>query len=194
MKPPLGQERTCSTVKVDPQSHDKGIHDGVHPYLSANASVKAPLCREKPNSSIGKAVSQFEAPLSLARSIALLLVTERVGFRCSAACAACWRLCWRIVDLAVIWSARHSYRYSSCCLTINFTRGSEINFEAEYSRLQFLAGLRRPKPPSLAGRAKSSRSESWGGGVPVRVGMNSDLMVFSRSSKWLLRLGWVRDK
>ena len=39
-KPPLGQERPCSTVKVhvDPQSQD-GLCEGVHLYLSANASL-----------------------------------------------------------------------------------------------------------------------------------------------------------
>lgn len=104
-KPPLGQERTCSTVKEFPQAQSMGIRDGVHPYLSANASVNALLCRQKPNSSMGKDVSQFEAPLSLASSIALLLVLDREGFRFSAACAACWRLCWRTVDFAVSWSA-----------------------------------------------------------------------------------------
>ena len=75
-----------------PKAQSMGIRDGVHPYLSANAS-KAPLCRQNPNSSMGKDVSQFEAPLSLASSIALLLVLDRESFRFSAACAACWRLC-----------------------------------------------------------------------------------------------------
>ena len=45
-KPPLGQERACSTVKVVLQAQSMGIHDGVHPYLSASASVKVPLCRQ----------------------------------------------------------------------------------------------------------------------------------------------------
>ena len=104
-KPPLGQERACSTVKVFPQAQSMGIRDGVHPFLSANASVKVLLCRQKPNSLMGKDVNQFEVPLSLASSIALLLVLDREGFRFSAACAACWRLCWRAVDFAVSWSA-----------------------------------------------------------------------------------------
>ena len=42
-KPPLGQKRACSTVKGD----------GIHPYLSASASVEVPLCRQNPHSSMG---------------------------------------------------------------------------------------------------------------------------------------------
>ena len=60
-KPPLGQERACSTVKVAPQTQNNDVYDGGHPYLSDRASVKALLCRQKPNSSIGNDVSQLEA-------------------------------------------------------------------------------------------------------------------------------------
>ena len=58
--------------------------------------------------------------------------------------------------------------------------GSEIDFVAEYSTSQFLAGMWKSNPPILAGRAKSSQSELLGGEVPVSVGMNSDLITFSR--------------
>ena len=152
------------------------------------SSVNALLCRQKPNSSMGKDVSQFEAPLSLASSIALLLVLDREGFRFSAACAACWRLCWWTVDFAVRWSARHWY------VTINFTRGSDIIPDAMHSDSQYVAGFRKPRPLSLVGRAKSSRSVSLGGGFPVSVGINSVLITFSRCWKWLLRFGRMRDR
>ena len=69
-KPPFGQERECSTVKWDPQTQLVGTLEGSHPYLRARASLKAPLCNEKPNSSRGRAVSQVEAPFSCARSTA----------------------------------------------------------------------------------------------------------------------------
>jgi len=59
---------------------------------------------------------------------------------------------------------KHSSVYSARFSKINFTSGSEISLEAEYSELENLAGLRRPNPPSLAGRAKRSRSWSLGGG------------------------------
>ena len=77
-------------VRVVPQAQTRGICDT---YLSASASVKAPLCRQNPNSSMGKDFSQFEAPLSLASSIAIHVVLDREGFRFSAAFAAYWRLC-----------------------------------------------------------------------------------------------------
>ena len=47
--PSFGQERTWSTVKEDPHSQWRGMLEGVHPYLSARASLNAPLCRQKPN-------------------------------------------------------------------------------------------------------------------------------------------------
>ena len=52
-KPPLGQERACSTVKWVAQAQTRGIRDGIHPYLSASASVEVPLCRQNPHSSMG---------------------------------------------------------------------------------------------------------------------------------------------
>ena len=87
-KAPLRHKRVYSTVKEDPLSQTIGICDGDHPYLSANASVKAPLCRQKLNYSIGRDFNQFEAPFSLASFTTLLLELERVGFNCSSACAA----------------------------------------------------------------------------------------------------------
>ena len=59
-KPPREQKSTCSTVKLAPHTQLFGILEGVHPYLKARASTKAPLCREKPCSSSGIAVSQLE--------------------------------------------------------------------------------------------------------------------------------------
>ena len=82
--PPLGQERVCSTVKVAPHTQYMGKRN--HLYLSARASVKSSLCRQN------REVRQFEAPLSLANSIALVLVLEWVGFTSSATCAASWHL------------------------------------------------------------------------------------------------------
>ena len=67
-KPPFGQERAWSTVKVAPQAQNMGVRGGGHPYLSDRASMKAPLCKQNPNSSIGRVVSQFEAPFSLESS------------------------------------------------------------------------------------------------------------------------------
>ena len=69
-KPPLAHESACSTVKLLPQSHLDGRFEGDHPYRRAMASWKAALCSEKPCSLRGRAVSQVEAPFSLARSTA----------------------------------------------------------------------------------------------------------------------------
>ncbi len=56
-KPPRGQLRAWSTVKMLPQIHSAAKHDGRHPYRKQIASLKAPLWRAKPCSAIGKVVS-----------------------------------------------------------------------------------------------------------------------------------------
>ena len=58
-KPPLGHDRACSTEKVVPHSQLDGILLGGHPYLSAIASRKSPLCRVK-----GKAGKSFVTELA----------------------------------------------------------------------------------------------------------------------------------
>ena len=65
-KPPLAQDKACSTEKKAPQTHFEGSLFGVQPYRSARASWNAPLCRAKPCSERGRTVSQVEDPFSLA--------------------------------------------------------------------------------------------------------------------------------
>ena len=74
--PPLGQERACCTENEWPHTQFVGICDGGQPYRRAMASRNAVLWSAKPCSSNGNAVSQLEAPFSLARSrsIDLLLI------------------------------------------------------------------------------------------------------------------------
>ena len=69
-KPPLEQERACSTVNERPQAQCDGSLESGNTYLSARASEKVPLCKQKPNSLIGRVVNQLDAPFSLARSMA----------------------------------------------------------------------------------------------------------------------------
>ena len=63
-KPPLVQERACSTERVEPQSHLAGSLSGVQPYRSAKASWKASLCNAKSCSESGRMVSQMDEPFS----------------------------------------------------------------------------------------------------------------------------------
>ncbi len=55
-----------------------------HNYLSASASWNAPLWRVKPCSSIGRVVSQLDAPFSDARAIALFRELGRDALRVEA--------------------------------------------------------------------------------------------------------------
>ena len=134
--PPLGHERACSTVKEDPHSQWRRMLEGVHPYISARAFLNAPLCSQKLNSSMGKEVSQFEAPFSPASSMAFLQGAGYLFFSTSADFEACSRLCCWTSCLAVIWASKHSYKYSCRCSKICPTRGPHISLEEVYSMFE----------------------------------------------------------
>ena len=67
-KPSLAHESAWS--KFLPHSHLDGKFEGGYPYLRAMASWKAALCSAKLCSLSGRAVSQVDAPFSLAISTA----------------------------------------------------------------------------------------------------------------------------
>ena len=67
------------------QAQLRGVRTGSQPYLRAKASMKAPLCRWKLNSSIGKEVNHTEAPLSLANSRLFRVVSNKSGFKSATA-------------------------------------------------------------------------------------------------------------
>lgn len=73
-------------------------------------------------------------------------------------------------------------------------RGPEMDCEAENSKSHCFVGMRRPRPPSLAGNANMSLSVSLGGGLPVTVGMKTVRMMFSKGLRWILMSGEVRDR
>ena len=80
-KSPFGQECTCFTRRLVPQAQfDDGRQESGQSYLKETASKKAPLCRQKPCSPIGNAVSQLDAPFSRARSTVLSNDSERMFF------------------------------------------------------------------------------------------------------------------
>ena len=78
-KPPRGQDRECSTVKLVPHTQLVGIRSGGQPYLRASASAKAPLCKQKPCSLMGSVVNQLDSPLSfsLVHSVLLQITLKR---------------------------------------------------------------------------------------------------------------------
>ena len=63
-KPPLWQLMAWSTERESPQAHWRGRNCNFHPYLRHNASLKAPLCKRKPCSSMGRVVTHEEVPFS----------------------------------------------------------------------------------------------------------------------------------
>ena len=52
--------------------------------------------------------------------------------------------------------------------------------EALYSDVEAIARLAIPNPPSRQGNANRFPSRSFGGGLPVRVGMKEQRMASSR--------------
>ena len=52
----------------------------------------------------------------------------------------------------------------------------------QYQKGLSFVGLARAIPPNLAGRARRSHSEAFGGGLPVHAGASSVLMM--SSSGW----------
>ena len=61
-------------VRCFPHTQFAGKSGGCHPYLRHRASLKAPLCRAKPCSAMGRADSQLDAPFSLETSSALFIL------------------------------------------------------------------------------------------------------------------------
>ena len=56
--------------------------------------------------------------------------------------------------------------------------------EALKSKVACMEGSAKPRPPSLVGSAKSVRSESLGGDLPVTAGMKVERIVFSRGCRF----------
>ena len=63
--------------------------------------------------------------------------------------------------------------------------------EASNSMADRLVGMVKPRPPSLGGKDKSSRSRSPGGALPVRDGIRFDLIMSSMGVKNLPMFGTV---
>ena len=74
---------------------------------------------------------------------------------------------------------------------MRFFNGAEISIDA---CCDCLVGLTKPRPPSRTGRARSSRSMSDGGALPVRAGISRSLMESSSNCSREPILGIVLHK
>ena len=72
MKPPLGQDKACSTENFVPHAQILGRCLSCQRYLIAIESKNSLFVRSKCSLLRGLAVSQFDAPLSCAKSLAFL--------------------------------------------------------------------------------------------------------------------------
>ena len=114
--PPRGQFRACSTVNCLPQMQWEGRCTGCQPYRKHSASLKAPLWRENPCSSMGKVESQLEAPFSTDTVNALWRLLGSLSFSSEAAVASCCLRRVRIPFLALSCSVLVSDEYvCDCC-------------------------------------------------------------------------------
>ena len=170
-----------------------------HPYLKARASLKAPLCSEKPNSSSGRAVSQVEARFSFSRSTAYFIEALRVDPTLAAEIFELSCLCLRMSFLPFSWAEMVSRRYPACWDSIKTHSGAEIDSEAENSLEGRVTGLTMPRPPRRAGKPNKLRSRSLTGALPVQVGISRDLIVSSSGCRrdsifWFVLARHVRCK
>jgi len=80
------------------------------------------------------------------------------------------------------------------CEVIMATRGVVSFTEASYLSSDVATGFISPRPPSLTGRASRSLVTFEQGGRPVRAGMKTWWIAFSRGWKRSLIPGTVLDK
>ena len=102
--------------------------------------------------------------------------------------------CWWTVFFAVFWASMQLKGYSKHWFLIRLLRGEEIDLEALNSWVDCVVGLMMPRPPSLGGKLRRSRSRSFGGDFPVRGGIKFERMHFSSGRSWSSILGVVLHK
>ena len=118
---------------------------------------------------MGMAVSQAEAPFSLACSIAVCWPFHSFALMMSASSVAANRLCDQTVAFASLCSACACSGKAAFCRLMSETNGSETLVEASNWLLAYFIGLRIPRLPCLAGKASSSRSASLKACLPVKA-------------------------
>ena len=156
--------------------HWEGSLSREYPYLSASASLNAPLWIAKPWGCSSRAVSQLEAPFSLASFLARCNGLGNFSWTLAAACSSYSALSaisprrWGIT----LWAR------SVCPWMISEISGDDRCRDVWCSLSAVMAGLMMSRPPLLAGSARSSLSVSPRAGLPVRAGMNVSRRMFSR--------------
>ena len=127
-----------------------------------SASLNACLCRVKPCSSMGIAVSQEEAPFSAARSIDFWRVVEIDSFRLLA--SSCWFILRHLLTSFFSWICDVFTSYSSLvsygCWQMRDTSGSVMVDDAPNWLDAISDGIAMPRPPCRTGSAKSFLSSS----------------------------------
>ena len=177
--PPHGQIIAWSMPKDLPQTHEDGRLGGRQPYRRQIASRKAPLCKAKPCSAIGRAESQLEAPFSLLTSMTLCRLFGSFFIRLSAAALFSLRLLfWASFLLCCCWDLVSGGHVDDCC-RIRAVSGFVIFKEHSCWKAVCFDGSVIPSPPWQTGSATSSLSESLSATWPVIAGRNFCRMVFS---------------
>ena len=180
--PPVGQDSVCAIVNNCPQTQCEASIGGDQPYRRQRASWYAPLCRLKPYQSSGIAVSQLDAPSSVASSVECSSAAGNSGF--SAVAVSCWCLHLELcASLLRCFSSSWMSLLFSSCSTMRVTRGAVTSCEFACLISTSFVGLTRPKPPSLGARARRCLSSFPGGLRPVRLGMSHNLMASPRGRR-----------
>ena len=143
--PPRGQFRACSTVNFLPQMQWEGRCAGCQPYRKHSASLKAPLWRANPCSSMGKVESQLEAPFSADTVNALWRLLGSLSLSSEAAIASCCLRRVRIPFLALSCSVLVSDEYVCDCCRMRAISGAVIFSDALLLAVLWREGSMMPK-------------------------------------------------
>ena len=167
-RPPWGQLSAWSISRGLPQTHVVGNAGTGQPYRRQRASRNAPFGRANPWSAIGRAVSQLEAPFSLATSLACCICSGRCWWTSSAVALAATRASRRSSALVAWGGTASSGR-------LMFPVRSRTRLDVSLSdalccSLAIFEGIAIPRPPCRAGRASRLRSMSLDGARPVIAG------------------------
>ena len=163
---------------------------GRQPYRRHSASLKAPLWRVNPCSSMGKVESQLEAPFSADTVKAFWRLLGSLSLSSAAAFASCCLQRVRVSFLALSCSALVSDEYVCDCCKMRATSGAVIFSDALLFVVLWRQGSIMPSPPNRTGNASRSLSASLKAFWPVRDGKKRCLIAFSTGLSKSPSQGW----
>ena len=178
INPPFWQDIACRSSKFSPHAQTSGSPLTIQPYLKAKASVNFCLLSEKPFALIGKADSQFEAPVSCANVSFRFIWSDKLGKISFRQFSWVIHLSFDILLLISLMFCSSTAFHCSCVIIISAR--ADVTFrELLYSWSALVTGFGIPSPPSLGGNVRISLSSSLHVCPFVMAGIKEYLIQFS---------------